>query len=346
MAEEIVDIAADWAVRLDDGPLGEDARAELLAWLKASPRHVEEFLRVSAMFEDVGFLDLVAEAIPEDGRKAGGSVVPLKSRSRPAPWRAVMAGALAACAAMAVGLVSFGVLGGGEPAVIERQVARTEIGESHTLTLSDGTRVTLNTASKAEFLLTETRRSASLAEGEAFFEVAKDAGRPFVILAGEAAVEVIGTAFSTRVSEDGTVLQVEEGLVRFGLRAGDVASLDELSETPFGGSHVLAVGAGQAADWRAGAPVPELYDIAPDRIATWREQRLVFDNLPIGDVVAEFNRYNRTQLHVEDAELSAQTISAEFSPTDLEGFVRFIEISRPEMQIVRTDGEIRISRAN
>lgn len=337
--DEIIDQAADWAVRLDDGAqLSEAEQADFLAWLKTSPQHVEEFLRVSSMFEDLSFLDLAEETEP------AGKIIPLnKAQDRHRPlWRPVMIGALAACAAIAVGLVSVRMVGPGEPAGVERQIAQTSIGESRTVHLSDGTQVILNTGSSAEFVLTETARTAELKEGEAYFSVTSDAARPFYLVAGDTMIEVVGTAFSTRLTETGIQLQVSEGVVLFGQAGPALPPLEDLALQPVRPEGAVRVSAGEAAFWRGGSRHPEMEIIDPSGIAPWRENRLVFVNTPFSQVVAEFNRYNQTQIRLNDAEIGQELLTVEFATDDLDGFIRFIEITRPNLQISRRGDEIQI----
>lgn len=338
--QTIIDEAADWAVRLDAAQLSSVERDDLLAWLRTSPRHVEEFLKVSSMFEDMSFLDGLEDL---DGPEAG--VTPIPAR-RVALWRPMLVGALAACVAIAVAIGVFLSGVAGPDSNTERLVAQTEIGGSQILSLPDGTQVTMNTATAAEFLLTDSMRAARLDKGEAFFEVAHDTNRPFYILAGDAMIEVVGTSFSTRLTPEGTQLQVAEGKVDFGRISEPVSDLEELSENPRALSMTVRVVAGESAYWPAGAVAPEVSEIDPDTVALWRGGRVVFRQTRLRDVVDEFNRYNTELISIEGEALAEELLSAEFDPRDLEGFLRFIEITRPNIEIIRTDHSIILSNGD
>ena len=336
--DEIIDQAADWAVRLDGTSLSETEQSELLDWLKTSPQHVEEFLRVSSMFEDLSFLDFT------DNAERAGTVIPLNTATRPnwSIWRTALVGAVAACAAIAIGFISMNLISPDEPATLDRQIAQTGIGESRTVILSDGTQVILNTASNAEFILTEASRTAELKEGEAYFSVASDSTRPFYLMAGDTLIEVVGTAFSTRLTEAGTELQVSEGVVLFGEFGSTLPDLEELALEPVSPANAIRVSAGAAAFWRDGSSEPDMATIETASIAPWRENRLIFVDTSFNQVVAEFNRYNRTQIRIDDPEIGQELLTVEFATDDLDGFVRFIEITRPNLAVTRRGHEIHI----
>ena len=337
--DAIIEEAADWAIELDAGPLGEADRARLLAWLRTSPVHVEEFLRMSAMFEDVSLTDITGnvEAIVPANDDAAAGKRPLKR------FMPILSGAVAACALLAVGLTILPEIMSSGPVIIEHISADTIKGEREEVVLEDGTRVTLNTDSEVEFLLTADMRAARIGKGEAFFSVARDAERPFYVIADDTAVRVLGTAFSTRLRDDGTELQVEEGRVTFGrtteLRALNAASLSELSFRD-----EVTLGAGDAAFWRDGAGRPERRTIASDEIAAWRSGLLVFRQTSLREVAAEFNRFNTEQIVVRSEDLAGETLSADFATDDVEGFLRFLEFSRPDSRVIRAGNEIYIDQ--
>src|SRR3981189_822736 len=75
---------------------------------------------------------------------------------------------------------------------------RTAIGGIAAISMKDGSTVTLNTNSDIRVALSETERRVDLEKGEAFFEVAKDPNRPFVVRVGDQRVIAVGTKFSVR----------------------------------------------------------------------------------------------------------------------------------------------------
>lgn len=152
----------------------------------------------------------------------------------------------------------------------------TPTGRTARLLLPEGSALTLDVHSAAEVRLTARRREVHLLAGGAFFAVARDAERPFVVQAGAARVIVLGTRFEVRIEADGVRIAVESGRVRVeGARAA--------------GSPVLQLEAGQAA--RVDGAGALLAEPAPATVASWRSGWLEFDRVPLGEVVARLNRY-------------------------------------------------------
>ena len=136
-----------------------------------------------------------------------GGVAPQERRPLLSRWRPA---AMAAGLALAVGLgslVATQQLGG-------RRVYATELGGHATVPLADGSKIELNTDTKLRAALAEEQRTVWLDRGEAYFEVSKDPNRPFVVMAGDRKVTVLGTKFSVRRDGDRVSVAVAEGKVR------------------------------------------------------------------------------------------------------------------------------------
>ncbi|MCF8309800.1 MAG: FecR domain-containing protein [Saprospiraceae bacterium] len=105
----------------------------------------------------------------------------------------------------------------------DQQLAVVTTNDTKELSLSDGTVVTLNQSSqlsyKSEFGKEERRAKLN---GEAFFKVARDGNRPFVIETETASVRVLGTAFNVRSypADDLFEVYVETGKVRVDFKKG------------------------------------------------------------------------------------------------------------------------------
>jgi transmembrane sensor len=190
----------------------------------------------------------------------------------------------------------------------------TAIGGLAAVPMPDGSRVTLNTDSAIRVAVTQTERKVNLEHGEAFFEVAKDPSRPFVVLAGDKRVVAVGTKFSVRRDRDEVRVAVSEGRVRV-----------ERAESRGGEAPATQVGAGAIA--RAGdagvlvqqKSLPELEDGL-----SWRNGFLVFRDTPLADAVAEFNRYNTRKIVIEDPAVAAIRIGGNFRSTNVDAFVRLL----------------------
>lgn len=301
----IDDAALEWVARESAGPLDPAAQAAFEAWYLANPRHQGAYLRARAIAHSLDGVTVQASLKPRpehlapehlagaarrpDARVAeheSGPAAGAAEPGRPARGRRafVLGGALAA----GIAAVAFTSLG---PDLLGRATYATARGEFRKVQLADRSTITINSASEVAVYLTDVQRRVALAHGEAWFDVAKDKQRPFVVEAGDARVRAVGTAFSVRRHAHGAEVLVTEGVVevwanggtapRQRLAAGQLALLPDDGGAP-----------------RIGANPAEVA-----RRLAWREGKLVFENQPLGDAVAEFNRYNARQIVVADPAL-------------------------------------------
>ncbi|GGY35763.1 FecR family protein [Pseudoduganella albidiflava] len=298
------DDALAWVAREAAGSLDADAQAAFEAWYLASPRHQGAYLRARAIAHSVDGITVQASLKPA-ARHAGNEpplddlpctdahaataanhVLAAMEAAPPARGRRafVLGGALAAgIAALAVTSLAPDLLG---PVTYE-----TARGEFRKVQLADRSTVSINSASLVEVRLTDAQRRVALTQGEAWFEVAKDRARPFVVEAGDLRVRAVGTAFSVRRHAQGAEVLVTEGVVEVWANGGTAPR-----RRVGAGGLVLVSGDGSG---------PRV-DTDPAEVArrlAWREGKVVFQNQPLDDAVAEFNRYNTRQIVVADPAL-------------------------------------------
>jgi len=197
--------------------------------------------------------------------------------------------------------------------------------------MPDGSKVTLNTNSEIRVAVTETERRVTLDKGEAFFEVAKDPRRPFVVHAGDKQIVAVGTKFSVRRDADAVRVVVTEGRVRLERSsASGAAPLAQLSA----GTIARAAGAGTLVQEK---PLDEA-----EEFLSWRTGFLVFRDTTLGDAVAEFNRYNMHKIVIEDPAVAAMHVGGSFRSTNVDAFVRLLQegfqihVDQRDEQIVLT----------
>jgi transmembrane sensor len=198
----------------------------------------------------------------------------------------------------------------------------TEIGERSIVVLPDGSKVTLNTASAVRADYSGRERRVTLVRGEAFFDVAKDPTRPFVVSARSRQVVAVGTAFDVRLQDRQLRVTLVDGRVRVVEPSADAASASagpELKRHP-----EVTLEAGTALIARDdGADLTERLDA--DRATSWRTGRLVFDGDRLADVVAEMNRYSHEKLVIADASLENRKVSGVFEPANDWAFAKALE---------------------
>ena len=317
-------IAATWFAHQRAAPLGEQERQALESWLAEDVEH-----RIA--YVDAERAWAVAEAVRDDPR--------LKARrdalAKETPARVLVGAALAAGLAVAVlgggGLLAVQQLTGPKP--LATQAFRTDVGQRSTITLPDGSVVTLNTNTVVRTRADGERRLVYLDKGQAYFRVAKDRRRPFVVTAAGRTVTALGTAFDVRV--DGRELRIVlvEGKVR--VEGPPPAGSETVRARSAAADAAPAVADVQATEMLAGSQL-----VAPDnsewrlsrantaRETSWIVGQIIFDDQPLGTVVAELNRYSNLKMVIDDPALAAKPISGAFKPGDVHGFARSLRAYR------------------
>jgi transmembrane sensor len=186
----------------------------------------------------------------------------------------------------------------------------TALGEIRRIPLKDGSLATVNTQTRLAVALRPEVREVSLAQGEAWFQVAHDSARPFIVAAGDVRVRAVGTAFSVRRGDSGADVQVTEGIVEV-WSVGDEANRQRVTA----GSRTFV----------SEAPAPIHIALASaeiDRSLAWRSGQLVFDGDTLGEAAAEFNRYNRVQVSIDDPALAREKLVGRFRTNEPDAFAQ------------------------
>jgi transmembrane sensor len=310
------DGAARWAVRLDETALTTAERADLDAWLAGSERRTGALLRAQA-----------ALAYLDRGRALSGIE---EQPDELAPRRALRSrrGFLGTIAASGIAAALAGVL----VWMPERDEIDTRLGEIRQVPLADGSVATVNTDSRLAIAMRETRRTVQLDAGEAWFRVAHDKSRPFVVEAGELRVQAVGTAFSVRRREGGADVLVTEGIVDVWM-VGHEADRQRIS----------AGSRGFSAEARPTIAVTQAPQ-AIERALAWRSGELALDGETLSFAVAEINRYNRRKLVLEGNDLGREQLVGYFRATEPEGFGQAVA-AMVGAKVIDEGDTIRIVRA-
>ena len=334
---EVTEAAADWLDRLRSTRGSNAAPAarlhsEFADWLLRSPVHVAEFLRLSALETDL----VQALRTRPDGdtalpRPGDAKVLHLAElapeKPRPIKARATKKGRRWAIAAAAAGLVITGWLLQSTLRTNPPTIA-TALGEQRSILLADGSTMMLNTNSAARIRIRPETREIDLLRGEMLVDVARDAMRPFRVLSGALLIEAAGTQFNVHRLAAETVVTVIEGRVLLGRpppaqTPGIFADAAGPSAAPATGRTEL--GSGLQARVPAGAASVEPMPANLQRVTAWTERRLVFEHETVGEVAAQFNRYNRSRLLIADLGLANRQITGVLEVNDPDAFVALLE---------------------
>jgi transmembrane sensor len=314
----INEAAADWFVRRRDG-LPPEAEARYQAWIGADPRHAAAIGELQAAWVAVNFPATVGR-----GQEAGKTLDRREVFRQRRPFLVATAG-LAAAAALV-----FAFLPQGSLTNVLRPAAAVAVRPNIT-TLPDGSSVELNKGAEFAFDFTPVRRNIRLLHGEAYFSVAKDAARPFIVSAAGIEIRAVGTAFAVRADPRGVGVLVTEGRVAIQSTGSDMAKPAAGGSLPALPTQPIFLDAGRSVALtteRFSEPPPFVKPVSAEEIGAalaWRGERLEFTRMPLSEVVVLFNKRNRIQLSVSDRAAATIPISGIFWADDSEGFVQLLE---------------------
>jgi len=367
--------AAEWLALREARGFTLSEHAAFAEWCATDPRHGAVFSEVESAWRT--FDRLAAYPHSADLADDPDLLAPPRRRRLPrrilpaAGWRAAQGGLLAAAAACVVALVLW-LSPWRPPQVADASPPDIVQVVPNLLRLPDGSTVELNAGSKVIEAFTFEERRVRLVHGEAHFTVAKNAERPFIVEASGVAVRAVGTAFNVRLDPANVEVVVTEGTVRVDSPSPATETAPSLSArqprladgksaqvgSPFPRMTTPTV---LFANQRAVIPTQPLAEsVQPvvetlsvseiDHVLAWQSSRFAFDDLPLADVVAHFNRHAAGQkaphrVTVCDAQLGGLRISGRVRSDNLENFIEVLESTFGVIAERGRDGEIVLRRA-
>lgn len=302
--------AAAWFARLRADDVSERERREFQLWLDEEPRHRTVYEHLEMLWSDLG-----AHAGTQGiaARLHAISARRFAAARRRSPRRPIAAWSVAALLLIAV-LVTGGVFWSTKQTA--SQLYTTGIGERRTLLLQDGSHVTLDTDTRLSVALSPRTRQLTLVHGRAFFQVAKDPDRPFLVTTPDSTVRATGTQFSVYEHSDAVEVTLVEGHV----------IVTPVSSASRRGT-AIAMRAGQRLLMGKGYPTPLLESARVNTDTAWLSGKLVFDDAPLPSAIAEFNRYTTDKIVIGDNSLRSVRITGVFRTDDNRGFIDALKIS-------------------
>ncbi|MDA8454347.1 FecR domain-containing protein [Acidovorax sp. GBBC 3334] len=332
-SRQIEHAAAQWLARRESEAWDASGQVQLDAWLAQSTAHRVAFLRLEAAWREADRLRAIAAGLPKGGPPVRGRFTgrtlaaathgeSVRAPALPHAMQHQRRWKLSLAVALAGGIFIAGALFLDHAPPEQRQQAnayQSMPGALRSLSLADGSRSTLGSDTRISVELDRHERHIALQRGEAFFEVAKDASRPFVVQVGARRVVAVGTQFSVRRDGDKLRVVVTEGTVRL-----DADPNDGKPQPP-----VLIAAGGIAVAGPHGVLVRSSTIAEAEQQVDWRSGYLSFTDAPLRDAVAEFNRFNTRPLVLADPQLGELRIGGRFSWRNAEGFARLLEHSYP-----------------
>lgn len=356
--------ASVWHDRIHRDKVPDDTRAEFARWLAESLEHRAAYEDIDRTWADLKRAAHDPEMLALRHETALRLTRRTSRRIRPLMWVAaavilVVVGTslvtLAAHSASERSLIAqlFDVFG---PQGDGRYVTAT--GERLTVTLQDGSQLTLNTQTELQVAFTPAERMVHLARGQALFEVAKDSSRPFVVTAHNRRFIAVGTAFDVRLAGALIELTMVEGTVRVERTANLNAVANAIPTTTQAATTNPGSGAAHASLGTAPQPPFAVTSLTageqltvdsesqdhvrsadPERVTSWRRGQVIFENTRLADAIAELNRYSETKIELTDPALAELRLSGGFATGHPTVFVEAITSYFP-IQIARADDRV------
>lgn len=312
--------ASVWIAKLHGPERSPDLEADFRAWLGTSAENARAFEHMTDIWQSIAHVEV--GGMPRLSKRDA-----FEARSRRAPLR------LAVACAIVVALAGFWWS-------LSNESYSTGIGEQRIVRLEDGSRVHLNSGTRMDVELGDAMRRVRLERGEAFFEVARDPRKPFVVVAGDRSVTALGTSFVVRFEPQQTAVTLVEGKVA--IRAGRGA--DSGSASPAHEADALILRPGERATFAASGVAT--VDVPPvDATAAWRRGEVVLDETPLSLAVTEMNRYQRKRLVLDDPSIGELPVSGIYRTGSSEDFAHAIATVYG-LEVVQNGDEIHLRRQN
>ncbi len=308
-----MDAAEDWLLRLRWNTATPADRAAFERW-HAVPEHAAAYAKAERLWKS---FDRLA-ANPRIDRMGQRILVDAAVRRR---WRRPQTAWAASAAIVAIALVGYFSLQRHVPA----EGYATAPGERSTIRLADGSEVVLNSATRLEARLGETRRELSLVQGEAIFTVANDPTRPFFVTAGDGRVRALGTRFQVRHESKRVTVTLLEG--RIAVDRGDSV-------------HDVRLKPDEQVRFTAASDEIERRTVDPTEVTSWTTGRLQFHSTLLSEVLEEVNRYAKTKIRLGDPSLGNTAVNGTFEIGDSESLVAALETAFPITAASRDRGGI------
>lgn len=299
--------ASAWLARLQREDIGEQDGLEFEAWLAAAPGNRAAYTRAVSMWHE--FEATAPQVQDELATRERHDALRLRRGSTRRWWMG--AGGMAIAASLAVAVL---------PGIVTQQATAetyaTGKGERKRVTLADGSLVDMNAETKLSVTYARAGRKVDLAEGEAIFDVVRDAKRPFTVAAANREVRVLGTQFDVRQRQGDLMVTVARGKVQVRPLGAETTGR-EFTLTP--GQRLEVARSGHE----------KLQVVDPQEAFSWRAGRLIYRGEPLANVVADLNRQYVEQIEVSDPELGKMPVTGVIVLDDQSAVVARLSLMLP-----------------
>jgi transmembrane sensor len=335
---ERMELAVEWLQRLQSSPQDEAILKEWSIWCQADAENLAAFDRVHAVWDS--FDNPIV-------RKNAQGTRPRRPFRTPGSHRLPRIFAIAATVLAAVVAVWWQLSAHRHEQI---RTLTTDVAEQGKQILSDGSKVELAGSTRIVTSYTKLERKVVIDNGEAFFQVKRDPGRPFVVQAGALRVTAVGTAFSVQRLLDRTVVTVSEGVVRIepfddrpSDRNGAEPRIGEVHDTDDSG-HLVQARAGDQVTFVTASNRLMLVRVDPREAWPYQEGVLRFVDEPLKNVVAEVNRHRAHPIILKDAQLANALYTGTVYEDRIDDWLSALKQVFPIRAVEYSDGEVRLEK--
>ncbi|MGO2010888.1 MAG: FecR family protein [Pseudoalteromonas sp.] len=314
--------ASRWISAMDRG-LSQKERAGFQVWVAQSSHHQDAVFELAQLWDDMSVLNELS------------SLFPNKSINTKSPFftRYTMVASFFAFLLLASFMfINLGVWPDNEKMKAKySKIYRTKVGEQATYVLPDRTIVQLNTNSLLEVAYTQNHRQLILTRGEGRFNVAKDASRPFTVMAGDKDFTALGTVFNVqRNAVNDLELVVTEGKVmitapNIEVNASDFAALqgasNDTEKVKIINASIVTSGEKVLIKESKTKSINRLSVDDIQRDLAWQQGMLIFNGEPLSEALQEVSRYTATRFKLSDPALGSLKVAGVFKAGDIIGLL-------------------------
>lgn len=346
-ADSRLEQATSWFRRVHSESASVEELAELKRWLESDPGNQLAYQQVAQTWGALAAMSSAPEILM--GRRNALDTARRAARRR---WAVPVGGSRVA--ALAASIVAVVIAVGGW-LYTQKGVYTTGLGERRSLTLEDGSAVTLDARSKVRVKYDDGERLIELVQGQARFDVASDPTRPFRVRAGEQMVIALGTQFNVELVAGNVLVSLIEGRVAVtGVKStgapvevieaaasrNDAGPARERPLKRSGKAVELNAGEGMRIERDGEAFVLAKIDL--HRATAWQSGKMFFDNEPLLNAAERMNRYSSAQIEVDPA-VANVGVSGVFNAGDANAFVEAISNYFP-VKVETAGSQIRLTR--
>jgi transmembrane sensor len=304
-SDNALEQACAWLAKLHSGQFSAAQEQQLQAWRQARAVNEEAWRQAESLWLGLENLPNRSKPIP------GAQPLLQEQRNDKKPRLPKLAAALAIACSIVLALTLNYIF----PPALWQADYRTSKGHQQTIALSDGSMMTLNSASAASIHFNNYERRIELLQGEAFFSVAK-AQLPFLVGAGGNEVKAVGTEFAVKLQAQVTQVELVEGKV-------------QIQDARHQESKQLI--AGDRAQINDGL-ISVQHLATPQNLALWREGLLLLDSLPLAEAIEQINRYRPGRVILLNSTLARQRVSGLIRLDALDQAVEALKAAVPQLQ--------------